>query len=209
MILPCPLCANPAHEGKCPKEPKGLHWCALCLLAHVTPAPPAVPRVYLLGAGVKRTEKWCTRCGAPLCAAHTRGSKAGIHCELDCRQRAPSAVQRLKAVIALYNPDFAPPLCAACETPAVRQNLCRYHYVRARAGYTELEPERQRPSRKGRSRLIQTYVRPEWFPYVRELADFDAKSMSAWVADLIEAELEKRVGNLRSRFIVCPDPTNK
>lgn len=205
---PCPLCGNAPHPGKCPKTPPGQFWCARCLVSHAPPHGPAVPRHFLQGAGVQRTDKHCTRCGIPLCKDHRFGSTAAQHCELDCRDRSPADTERLQAVLETYEPDYlerGPPRCAVCSAPAARNNLCRYHYDLVRRGHTELDYLRRRRSRKGPSRAVMTYVRPEYHPLLAEVADLDNKSMSGWVADLIEAALEKRLGPLRPRVAIWPE----
>lgn len=196
----CPLCGLPSHQGKCPKTPKGEWWCGICLLGVVAPttefSKPLSPAV-LFAAGVQRTTKWCVRCGSTLCARHGFFDTARPRCLNNCLTRTPAETARLKSTLEIYTPDFlaaGPIRCVVCKMPAYRRELCHRHYRDLRNGKKLLSVERQRTFRGNADHIVSTYISADLKACVESLAMTENKSMSAWIAALIEREVLRQCG---------------
>lgn len=191
----CPLCGQVAHVGKCPKPEKGRWWCGLCLLHHVDLGPPLPPSV-LQAAGVRRTSRWCVRCGCPVCPEHrylsTGYANSHPRClaPLDCRTRTPAEISALRSRLEIYVPDFlvaGPIRCKVCKLPAFRASLCQRHYTHVRSGKVELPVERIVVP-KGYLTVQKAVALPLLISLrVEKLATAAGKSQSAWMAEAIAA----------------------
>jgi hypothetical protein len=187
----CPLCGFASHVGKCPKPEKGRWWCGLCLVTH-TDTGPALPPSVLLAAGVRRTSRWCVRCGCPVCPEHrylsTGYANAHPRCLGNCLTRKPVEIAAITARLEIYVPDFltaGPVRCKVCQLPAFRSSLCQRHYTHVRDGRTELPIERMVVPRGYRTVQKTVALHPIVSLRVRELACAAGKTMSAWMAEAI------------------------
>lgn len=206
------MCGLPFHQGRCERPVAGTYWCTICLVTHLSAedlAAPALPASLLAATGIERTTKWCQRCGAPVCGYHRHQGKEYVRCVVECRSRSDAQVASLRATTAKYNPGLpteARCVVPECGVPSYRRAgrggrpLCQRHYTQVRKGKTELTIERQRKWTGYRCKILAVALPPEDAKLAAELAG--DTSVSKWVADLVRAEIRRRLDVETERITV-------
>ena len=193
-MTPCPLCGLAAHTGKCERPPKGKWWCGICLLHHAS-GPALRPAIELIAVGAQKTDRWCTRCGTPLCDLHRKAKSAYYdkqvyRCDgVDCRARPAARIEELRALVATYNPDYCetgPRRCMVCNVPAYRNSLCQRHYVHVQSGKTELPVEYTKKPRGYKTVLKGISMPPHVAELVQRAAEGQGVSFSRWASEALE-----------------------
>jgi hypothetical protein len=196
--LMCPLCEGPPHlELRCPRPERHSWWCGVCLMEKVfhgshKPGDAPLRPPTLTAAGVARTQKWCVRCGSPVCPEHAAAKSRRPRCgPEDCRARTEPQVEALRTALELYVPDYleaGPHRCTVCALPVWRSNLCMRHYDAVRKG-SELSVPRRLHRHPVRVDSVQLSVPGPIRAAASEAALKGGLTLSAWVVEAIRLAL--------------------
>lgn len=203
----CPLCGYREHAGRCRRPDVWRRWCGVCLFRHLpppsadaTPSAHGAANALLEEAGVRRTQKWCVRCGVPICPDHKNNrSPDRPRCLDDCRRRPEYEKDGIRRMLEIYVPDYlttGPIRCKVCQVPVYKRELCSRHYGQFKKGAVLLHPEMQLNYSGERVVHVTFYLVPSVLREVRNLATIDGITVSRWVAEAVGKEVASRGVNL-------------